>query len=119
MTTKANEEIKKNILCQLHDMSECNFDGVKHYNFGRQDVSEMVVKVFSTAVNSFGFDRKAFLEAFKNEHRTLQQSMFREILKLIEYVASNDFPTDPRNEASKKIAVELNAVIQGRNLPLI
>jgi hypothetical protein len=50
---------------------------------------------------------KAFIEAFKREHRTLQQSMFRMFLELMEDMALGSYPTDGRNEQSKAIASQL------------
>jgi len=50
---------------------------------------------------------KAFIEAFKREHRTLQQSAFRMLLELVEEMASVSYQTDGRNEDSKKMAQTL------------
>jgi hypothetical protein len=50
---------------------------------------------------------KAFIEAFKREHRTLQQSTFRLFLELMEEIASDNFQTDGRNESSKEVAKTL------------
>ena len=50
---------------------------------------------------------QAFAEAFKREHRTLQQSMFRMFLELVEDMASENYHTDGRNEDSKKMAQTL------------
>lgn len=86
-----------------------------------------VANKFSDFVN--GFDHKGqtqeFIKAISNEkfttpeaefnnalgrqHRTLQQSMFRVMLGVIEHMASNDFHTDGRNEGSKKVAKQLIA----------
>lgn len=50
---------------------------------------------------------KAFIEAFKREHRTLQQSMFKMFLALMEEMATENYHTDGRNEDSKKMAQTL------------
>jgi hypothetical protein len=50
---------------------------------------------------------KAFADAFKREHRTLQQSAFRMFLELIEEMATDNYHTDGRNEDSKKMAQTL------------
>ena len=50
---------------------------------------------------------KAFIEAFKREHRTLQQSAFKLFLELMEDMATDNYPTDGRNEDSKKMAQTL------------
>lgn len=50
---------------------------------------------------------KAFAEAFKREHRTLQQSAFKMFLELMEEMATDNYHTDGRNEDSKKMAQTL------------
>ncbi len=50
---------------------------------------------------------QAFADAFKREHRTLQQSAFKLILELIEEMATENYHTDGRNEDSKKMAQTL------------
>jgi hypothetical protein len=65
-----------------------------------------VMDMLSKYVN-YGKSRKAFIEAFKREHRTLQQSMFRMFLELMEDMATGEYHTDARNEDSKKMAKTL------------
>ena len=56
---------------------------------------------------NYGKSKKAFIEAFKREHRTLQQSAFRMFLELMEEMASENYHTDGRNDDSKKMAQTL------------
>ncbi len=65
-----------------------------------------LVNVLSNYVN-YRNSTKGFIEAFKREHRTLQQSMFRMMLELMEEMAGDDYHTDGRNEASKNVAITL------------
>lgn len=59
-------------------------------------------------VNSSDKDKyKDFIESFSNQHRTLQQSAFGLMLQTIEYMASDKYHTDGRNEDSKKVAQTL------------
>ena len=59
-------------------------------------------------VNSFDREKnKQFAKAMSREHRTLQQSTMRLMLETIEYMASDDYSTDPRNEQSKTVAQRL------------
>jgi hypothetical protein len=59
-------------------------------------------------VNTFNRNvGKNFIEGFCRQHRTLQQSSFRMILELIEFMASDDYMTDGRNEGSKEVAKKL------------
>lgn len=64
---------------------------------------------FSSFVNNYGGSEKKeeFVNAFCNQHRTLQQSMFGLILQVIEKVASDEYRTDGRNEASHKVAKQI------------
>lgn len=64
------------------------------------------VKNFSNVAN-WGFrddEQKVFNEAFSCEHRTLQQSMFGAVAKLVLYISSDEYRTDGRNVASKEMA---------------
>jgi len=61
---------------------------------------------FSDLVNNFSHEdqAKGFQNAFSRQHRTLQQNMFRVMLSQIEYIASDEYRTDGRNENSKEVA---------------
>jgi hypothetical protein len=58
-------------------------------------------------VNNYGRDEKDFIEGFMRQHRTLQQSSFRVIMKLVEAIASDDYQFDGRNEATHELAKKL------------
>jgi hypothetical protein len=58
-------------------------------------------------VNVYGFDKEGFKDAFRRQHRTLQQSTIRMFLEVIEMVGKEDYPTDPRNEDAKKVCGDL------------
>ena len=60
----------------------------------------------TTFVNG-GNKAKLFIDAFKREHRTLQQSAFKMMLELMEEMTTEDYRVDGRNEASKEIAKDL------------
>jgi uncharacterized protein (UPF0305 family) len=62
-----------------------------------------LVNVLGNYVN-YRKSTQGFIEAFKREHRTLQQSSFRMMLSLIEEMASDNYHTDGRNETSKQVA---------------
>jgi len=74
------------------------------YEIERQKKSEQLAKDFSNDVNSSCYDSKYFIEAFKKQHRTLQQKMFGVMLKTMVEIASDDYQVDGRNEQSKKVA---------------
>lgn len=67
-----------------------------------------LAELITDFVNSSDRDKHAnFIQAFSNQHRTLQQSAFGLMLKLMEHMASDEYRTDARNEDSKKIAQNL------------
>lgn len=70
------------------------------------------VKQVTDFVNSFSIDEKGFIEAMSSEHRTLQQSFTRLVLKWIEHCASDEYRHDLRNEASHKISKQLVDLFQ-------
>ena len=78
-----------------------------------KDRSEKIVADLAKLVNSMSFKPDYFIDAMSKEHRTLQQSFTRLCLKWIEYVASDEYRTDGRNEASHEICAQL---LKGFNL---
>lgn len=62
------------------------------------------VQVISDFVNNFGLDEKEFISLLEREHRTIQQSVTKLMLKWLEHVASPEYRTDGRNEGSKQTA---------------
>jgi hypothetical protein len=71
----------------------------------REDAQELMDAI-GRYVN-YSKSKKAFIEAFKREHRTLQQSAFRMFLELMEEMATDNYHTDGRNDDSKKMAQTL------------
>ena len=80
------------------------------YKAEREEKSRNLIKDFENLVNGSA-DSEAMHDQFKRAHRTLQQSMFREILKLICMIARMDDrrDIDGRNEQSKEVAKKLLA----------
>jgi hypothetical protein len=60
----------------------------------------------TTFVNG-GNKAKLFIDAFKCQHRTLQQSAFKMMLELLEEMTTEQYRVDGRNEASKEMAKDL------------
>lgn len=59
-------------------------------------------------VNGYNEEREGeFIEAFSRQHRTLQQSSMRLLLKLVAKVGSEDYPTDLRNQQSKFVCQQM------------
>jgi len=85
-------------------MSEEVKEEVKRdYRQEREDRSRQLILDFGDAVNK-GVDTEIMHEQYDREHRTLQQSMFREIIAIICHVANDNYRTDGRNEESKAMA---------------
>lgn len=89
----------------------------QHEEFERQEKArlkaEEEIQEALQLVNALGDyvnrnkSKKAFIEAFKREHRTLQQSAFKMLLELVEEMATENYHTDGRNEQSKLMAQTL------------
>lgn len=73
---------------------------------------EQLAKDMANFVNNFNCDSDAFITAFRQQHRTLQQSSMRLMLELIEKIANeedlNRF-TDDRNKQTYVVAKKLVA----------
>ena len=89
----------------------------QHEEFERQENARLkadkemregleLVKALGEYVN-YRKSTKAFIDAFKREHRTLQQSAFKMLLELVEEMATENYHTDGRNEQSKIVAQTL------------
>ena len=63
--------------------------------------------MFTDFVNVYGFDKEGFKEAFRRQHRTLQQSTIVLFLEIIEMVGKEDYATDLRNEDAKEVCAQL------------
>ena len=75
--------------------------------YARPDVTT-TVRVMSDFVNCYGYNPRDFAAQFGREHRTLQQSFTRVCLAWLRHlVTTPEHWFDLRNEASRKIAVEL------------
>ena len=88
---------------------------------------EKFVSLVTDQVNTFSKIDSEFCKVMSREHRTLQQSFTRLCLQWIEYVGSNDYKCDSRNQAShdvcrfilQKIHSETDNFKPSQKLPLI
>lgn len=62
--------------------------------------------------SSLSLDPEDFFYVLSMQHRTIQQSVTRLFMKWMEFMASPDYKTDPRNIASKNLAEELVALVK-------
>jgi hypothetical protein len=92
------------------------------------DITEEVrnlIEQFSRMVNVMGSEKEVvegLAVALLNEHRTLQASMVRVLLKgLVEYAkrADQHGMTDLRNEGAIKTLLKVSAVVQDNPIPFI
>ena len=65
--------------------------------------SEKIVADLAKLVNSMSFKPDYFIDAMSREHRTLQQSFTKLCLQWLEYVASDEYRIDARNEGSHEV----------------
>lgn len=68
--------------------------------------NEIVLNI-SSYVNTYNVPYAKFNHKMSSEHRTLQQTFTKLCLSWIEHVASDEYQSDPRNEQSKEICIEL------------
>ena len=73
----------------------------------RKELAKETANQVTNMLNDFGFNPEYFFEAMSREHRTLQQNFTRMVLQWLEYIASDKYLTDPRNEDSKRTAQKL------------
>ena len=66
-----------------------------------------LVNEITDYLNSYSSKTKEFNSQMSVEHRTLQQSFTRLCLGWIEFVASDEYRTDPRNQDSKAVCMKL------------
>ena len=71
-----------------------------------EDIKNLVNDI-TNFVNSYTADEKQFIEQMSREHRTLQQSFTRLVLRWIEFCASEDYQYDLRNQDSHTICKTL------------
>ncbi|MCK5346885.1 MAG: hypothetical protein KAR20_25930 [Candidatus Heimdallarchaeota archaeon] len=73
----------------------------------KKERAEKLVREIAAHVNTMSFKPNYFIEAMSREHRTLQQSFVKLCMQWLEYVASDEYRYDGRNEASHDICKEL------------
>lgn len=65
----------------------------------------------SNAVNNFNFDTKAFIMDFKNDHRYLQNEVFRLAMAIVAECASDDYKFDVRNAPAHSLAKKIQEAV--------
>ena len=79
--------------------------------------AERAASDLAAFVNQFGHDDQAFAEAIAREHKTLQQSLMRLMMRTIE--AMSEVVPDDRNAATVELAKDITKIAKGRYLPFI
>jgi hypothetical protein len=69
--------------------------------------AQQVVSEITRFVNSYTVANDEFIAEMSTEHRTLQQSFTKLVLKWMEYCASIDYRYDDRNKASHDICKKM------------
>ena len=78
-----------------------------------------LVSTVASAINSFSFSEKKFVDAMNKEHRTLQQSFTRLCIAWLKNCGSDEYLYDGRNEASHEIGKAVSAAVENKSIPLI
>jgi mannitol/fructose-specific phosphotransferase system IIA component (Ntr-type) len=75
----------------------------------KQEQIENLVDAFTKAFGTYNQKEptELFINAFMAQHRTHQQSLMKLMLSVVEFVASDEYKTDLRNEGSKKICKQI------------
>jgi hypothetical protein len=81
----------------------------KELDYQELEDTKKLTSAISDYCNNFNYGSQAeyFNEAMSREHRTLQQNFTRLVLRWLEYVASESYRYDARNEDSHIIADDL------------
>jgi hypothetical protein len=74
-----------------------------------------VALVMSDFVNNFSCDKQEFVKEMAKDHRTLQQSFTKLCLMWIEYVSSDDYRFDGRNQDSHETCKKMVRAFQKEN----
>jgi len=69
--------------------------------------AQHIAREMSNFVNSFSSDHQGFITEMGKDHRTLQQSFTKLCLKWIEFVASDDYRFDLRNQDSHEVCQKM------------
>ena len=75
----------------------------------------------SDAINEIGWSPKRFAESTATLHRTIQQNLMRTIVEIIKTFGSEEYKTDPRNQATKDLCQKIisTGVLNNSPLPFI
>jgi hypothetical protein len=74
-----------------------------------------IAREMSYFVNSYSSDHKEFINEMGKDHRTLQQSFTKLCLKWIEFVGSDDYRHDLRNQDSHEVCQKMIATFRRDN----
>lgn len=76
--------------------------------------------LLSKALNNMSFNPENFVRTIPYMHRTLQQSLFRLLAKIICFMGDETkYHTDPRNQASHDISKKLVEILKDGHIPFI
>lgn len=85
-----------------------------YYIMSNKNANEVAL-VMSDFVNSFTSDHQGFVTEMAKEHRTLQQSFTKLCLRWIDYVGSEDYRHDLRNQDSHETCKKMVQAFQKEN----
>jgi hypothetical protein len=80
-----------------------------------ENKAQNIANEMSGFVNSYSSDQKEFINQMGRKHRTLQQSFTKICLKWIEFVASEDYRFDGRNQDSHEVCQKIVQSFKNEN----
>lgn len=100
-------------------------NGCSAFNFIKMTIQTTqeykAVKALEDAMNDYCWSPKRFADSIPYMHRTLQQTLVRTIVAVIQKVGAEDYRTDARNKASHELCSTIltSGVLDKSPLPLI
>ncbi len=78
-------------------------------------------QALENSLNDYTWEPNKFAAYIRNYHRTLQQTLIRTIVAVIKEVGSDEYPTDPRNQAAHDLCQRIVAsgVLDEAILPFV
>jgi hypothetical protein len=119
-TLYGGKGIRESFMAGVHpdiskDLKEAMYQGWLAQNPAFQShkpTSEEMADYIEDYFNSYQNKEMALIKQMERKHRTLQQSFSKFTLKWIEYMATDEYRVDGRNQASQQVAKRLIVAFQ-------
>lgn len=80
-----------------------------------------VMQELEKALNDYNWSPQRFADSVVFLHKTLQQTLVRTIVKVIEKIGAEDYRVDPRNKASHELCRNIvnSGLLKNISLPIV